>query len=382
MATLRRDSRLCCLCACFSVACPSSGAGEGLLGRRLAALGRLPAGLRELGYVEGVNVTIEWRWSEGFTDRLLALAIELVKQKVDVIVASGNQAVRAAQEATSAIPIVMAVSGYPDKLGLVQTLARPGGNVTRLSNLALQLQSKRLELLKEITKGLARRVALESGEPSRVVCASGAAGHCWRSRPDDPVYRSPRSRRLSCGSSSRGSRQGRRPDGPWKPRQLQGPPRHRGLRPQKSTPEYFRRADFRGGGRPYVVRAELRRDVPARCDLRGQNPQGREACRSSGRAAHYIRTRHQPEDREGSRADGTTIGAHAGRPRHRVNGIAEVAATLRTQAERTARGAFIVLPVGHRPRPASRAERPCSAATNTAACQSRHQTSAPSVHRK
>jgi putative ABC transport system substrate-binding protein len=116
----------------------------------------LRQGLRELGYVEGRTVMIEWRWSEGFTDRFPALAIELVQLRVDVIVASGVQAIRAAKQATSTIPIVMAVSAYPDKVGLVESLARPGGNVTGLSSIGPELGAKRLALLKEIAPTVSR----------------------------------------------------------------------------------------------------------------------------------------------------------------------------------------------------------------------------------
>ena len=113
-------------------------------------------GLRELGYVEGRNVTLEWRFSEGRTDRFPALADELVQSKMDIIVAGGTQAVRAAKEATSTIPIVMAVSAYPDKIGLVDSLARPGGNVTGLSNVSPELMGKRFQLLKEIAPKVSR----------------------------------------------------------------------------------------------------------------------------------------------------------------------------------------------------------------------------------
>jgi putative tryptophan/tyrosine transport system substrate-binding protein len=116
----------------------------------------LRQGLRDLGYIDGRNVTMQWRWSEGKTDRLPALAAELVALRPDVIVASGTQAVRAAKEATSAIPIVMTLSAYPDKIGLVQSLSRPGGNVTGLSNVGPDLNGKRLELLKEIAPKVSR----------------------------------------------------------------------------------------------------------------------------------------------------------------------------------------------------------------------------------
>ena len=81
-------------------------------------------GLRELGYIDGQNVTILWRWSEARTERFPALAMELVQSNVDVIVASSTPAIRAAKAATSTIPIVMANSAYPDKSGLVESLAR------------------------------------------------------------------------------------------------------------------------------------------------------------------------------------------------------------------------------------------------------------------
>ena len=120
----------------------------------------LRQGLRELGYVDGRNVTMDWRWSEGKTERLPTLAIELVHLKVDVIVAAGTQATRAAKDATSTIPIVMAVSAYPDKIGLVESLARPGGNVTGLSNVSPELFGKRLQLLREIAPKVSRVAVL------------------------------------------------------------------------------------------------------------------------------------------------------------------------------------------------------------------------------
>lgn len=120
----------------------------------------LRQGLRELGYVDGRSVAMDWRWSEGKTERLPTLALELVQLKVDIIVAAGTQATRAAKDATSTIPIVMAVSGYPDKIGLVESLAHPGGNVTGLSNVAPELFGKRLQLLKEIAPKVSRVAVL------------------------------------------------------------------------------------------------------------------------------------------------------------------------------------------------------------------------------
>jgi putative ABC transport system substrate-binding protein len=117
-------------------------------------------GLRELGYVEGGNVTIEWRWSEGRTERFPALALELVHSKVDIIVASSTPAIRAAKQATSSIPIVMANSAYPDKTGLVESLARPGGNVTGLTNVGPELMGKSFQVLKEVAPKVSRVAVL------------------------------------------------------------------------------------------------------------------------------------------------------------------------------------------------------------------------------
>src|SRR6266481_8951749 len=99
-------------------------------------------GLRELGYVEGKNIFIEWRSAEGKLDRLPALAAELVHLKVDIIVTGGRSATRAAKEATSTIPIVMTQDSDPVANGFVASLARPGGNITGLSTLAPELSGK------------------------------------------------------------------------------------------------------------------------------------------------------------------------------------------------------------------------------------------------
>ena len=116
-------------------------------------------GMDELGYVEGRNITIESRWAEGKYDRLPGLAAELVLLKVDVIVASAVPAIRAAKEATSTIPIVMAIVVDPVATGLVASFARPGGNITGLSNMAPELVGKQLEMLKEVVP-TASRVAV------------------------------------------------------------------------------------------------------------------------------------------------------------------------------------------------------------------------------
>ena len=117
--------------------------------------------LRELGYIEGQNIATEYRYAEGKRDRFPELAAELVRLKVDVlVVAGGNTPVRAVKNATKTIPIVMAGGSDPVEAGLVESLARPGANVTGLTNLARELGGKRLELLKEAVPKLARVAVL------------------------------------------------------------------------------------------------------------------------------------------------------------------------------------------------------------------------------
>ena len=130
-----------------------------------AIAGRIEAfrqGLRELGYVEGKNIVIEYRSADGKLDRLPALAAELVRLKVDVIVTSGGSPTRSAKEATSTIAIVMSNEGDPVGGGLVASLARPGGNITGLSTFAPELSGKRLEILREIVSKLSRLAVLGS----------------------------------------------------------------------------------------------------------------------------------------------------------------------------------------------------------------------------
>jgi putative tryptophan/tyrosine transport system substrate-binding protein len=113
-------------------------------------------GLRELGYVEGKNIVIEYRYAEGKFDRLPALAAELVRLKIDLIVTTGPTVTRAAKKATTTVPVVMTTDTDPVGNGFVASLARPGGNITGLSSLAPELSGKQLELLKEIVPRLSR----------------------------------------------------------------------------------------------------------------------------------------------------------------------------------------------------------------------------------
>jgi putative ABC transport system substrate-binding protein len=133
----------------------------GFLGGASAAgyanlLGALRLGLGDLGYVEGKNITVDYRWADGQYDRLPALASELVRLKVDVIITQGTPAALAAKKATTTIPIVMAIVGNPVETGIVASLARPGGNITGSSFFWADLAAKRLELIKTVVPKLAR----------------------------------------------------------------------------------------------------------------------------------------------------------------------------------------------------------------------------------
>jgi len=136
-------------------------------------------GLRELGYVEGQNIAIEYRFAEGRPERLPALAAELVRLKVDVIVAGGPPAPAAAKQATSTIPIVFAVAADPVVVGLVASLARPGGNITGLASISGEIVGKQLELLKEVAPKVSRVAVLQNpsndSHPHTLRQAEGAA---------------------------------------------------------------------------------------------------------------------------------------------------------------------------------------------------------------
>jgi len=136
--------------------------------RRLEAFRQ---GLRDLGYVEGQNIAIESRWAEGKYDRYPALAADLVRLKVDVIVAQGGAATQAVQQATRTIPIVMSIVLDPVGSGLVPSLARPGGNVTGTSFMGPDLVGKQLQLLKEVVPKVSRVALLRN--PANPASAQG-----------------------------------------------------------------------------------------------------------------------------------------------------------------------------------------------------------------
>jgi ABC-type uncharacterized transport system substrate-binding protein len=139
--------------------------------------------LRELGWIEGRNVAIEYRWAEGRNERSAEIAAEFVRLKVDVIVTAGTPTTAAAKQATSTIPIVFVSAGDPVGAGLVASLARPGGNATGLSNQTKDLAGKRVELLREVVPGLGRLATMgnvdnisAASEMREIQAAAGALG--------------------------------------------------------------------------------------------------------------------------------------------------------------------------------------------------------------
>ena len=147
----------------------------GFLGNSTAALeanlvGPFREGLRDLGYVEGRNILIEYRWAEGKYERFPALIAELIALKVDVIVTAGTPASLAVKKATTSIPLVMVAVGDPVATGIVASLARPGGNITGLTSMSQDLEGKRVELLKEVVPKLSHIAVLwNAASPIQVI---------------------------------------------------------------------------------------------------------------------------------------------------------------------------------------------------------------------
>ena len=234
-------------------------------------------GLRELGYVEGKNIIVEWRANEGKLGRNPALAAELVRLKVDVIVAAGSGEIRAAKEASDAIPIVMVRGGDPVGSGFVASLARPGGNITGLAILRPELSGKRLELLKEIVPKLTRVAVLASSGSAdhalvlkEIESAAGPLGlkasngqHTKFQGFSDPISK----RRQRTGRSC--------PFSGARPLPVFSPSRDCRTRSKEPASGDLRKCAGSRCGRAHIVRGERRRFVSPRRDLRRQNSQRR-----------------------------------------------------------------------------------------------------------
>ena len=235
-------------------------------------------GLRELGYLDGKNIVIQYRWAEEKFVRLPDLAGELVRLKVDVIVTSGGQATRAAKEATRTIPIVMGFDTDPIGSGFVASLARPAGNITGLSSLAPDISGKQLELLNEIVPRLSRVAVFgNSNEPANsqslkeVELAAGA----FRMKLQYLDVLSPTDIETAFGAASKG-----RADAVL----VLGSAVFNSQRKQiaelavkSRLPAIYPRGRIGGSWRAHVLRREHSRFVSARCYICGQDSQRSQA---------------------------------------------------------------------------------------------------------
>jgi hypothetical protein len=251
-------------------------------------------GLHDLGYTEGENIVIEWRSTEGKEDRLPALAAELSRLKMQVIVSAGSSVTRVLKEATSSIPIVMALDADPVGNQFVASLARPGGNVTGLSLLSPEIAGKRLELLKEIVPKLSRVAVLGSstrpGNAQELRETEHAAANLGL-RIQYLDVRGSGDIETAFQAARKGARAGRSSKGACGPRGKDPPPGS------------VQQAGIHGCGRIHDVRSEHYRFVPPLRDLCGQNLERRQARRSSRRAADEVRIGNQFKDRKANRPD-------------------------------------------------------------------------------
>ena len=267
----------------------------GFLGNSTAALegnlvGPFREGLRDLGYIEGRNILIEYRWADGKYERFPALIAELAALKVDVIVTAGTPAALAVKKTTPSIPLVMAAVGDPIGVGLVASLARPGGNVTGLSAIAPELEGKRLELLREVVPKLSHIAVLwnpdnpfQAGSLKETRDCRSGVGNQGAAPWGTSLGRVPRRIR---GHSQRAAGRAPRPGGSDLPAQ---PRAHRGLRGHTPPTRSVCVPGARRGGRLDVLWAELRGHAQAGRLLRGQDPQGRQARRPARGATHQVR---------------------------------------------------------------------------------------------
>ena len=244
-------------------------------------------GLRELGYVEGKNIVVEYRFAELKPERIPVLAAELVRLKVDVIVTGAGALTRAVKEATNAIPIVMAQDTDPVANGFVASLARPGGNITGLSNLSPEISGKQLELLKEIIPKLSRVAVLgpASTDPanarrlSEIELAAGAL----KVKIQYLTVLSPKDIESAFRAAGKGRADAVVALGELHPQFSSNTgSRASGKEPASSDIQPFRVCCRR---RAYDLQRELARPGPARRYVCRQDSKGKEARRPSRRAA-------------------------------------------------------------------------------------------------
>ena len=275
-------------------------------------------GLRETGYVEGDNVAIEYRWAEGQCDRLPALAADLVRRQVAVIAAAGGTAPAfAAKAATATIPIVFCRCDDPVKLGLVASLARPGGNVTGVNFFARELAAKRLELLRELVPGarLRARHAGQSEQCQRTLRdtleRATAARASWTAAPSPAMPST--SEEIDAAFATLVQRAAGRPVHRRSTHSSSAGVHSSHLAARHAVPAIYESRDYAdaGGLMSYGTSMPDAYRQPASTAVAFSRATSPPTCRS---AADQVRAGHQPQDRQGARP---RRAANAARPRRR-----------------------------------------------------------------
>jgi ABC-type uncharacterized transport system substrate-binding protein len=259
--------------------------------------------MRELGWVEGRNLAIEYRWADGRTERLSGLASELVRLKVDVILTHNTPGPLAAKQATSTIPIVFATAGDPVGTGIVASLAFPGGNVTGLSSQSPDVAGKRLELMREIVPSLLRLAVLaDTDNPfvkltvSHLREAGAGLGievatfEMRRGEDIDPAFQALKSRSQALYL-------------PATPIAFVNRIRINTMALAAHMPTMLEVREYSRRGRSDVLRAELAAHVGPRRRFRRQDSARSEAGRPTGPAADQVRFRRQPDHRQSARSN-------------------------------------------------------------------------------
>ena len=253
-------------------------------------------GLKDAGYVEGENVTLEYRWAENQMDRLPALAAELVRRRVNAIAALGGPfPAFAAKGATATIPIVFTIGDDPVRLGLVASLARPGGNVTGISFLVTELAAKRLTLLRELLPAVSRVALLVN--PAEATNTEATLKDMEAAAPVMGIE----IKRLNASSSREinaafATLVQERPDAIFVGVDAFYTSAARPVSAAGDAPSYRRylsSTPFRGSRRTDELRNEPERCLSPRRRLHRPHPQGRKASGPTSRAADQIRARHQ-----------------------------------------------------------------------------------------
>jgi putative ABC transport system substrate-binding protein len=263
--------------------------------------------LRELGWIEGRTVAIEYRWGEGRAERFAEIAAEFVRIKVDIIVTTGTPTVVAAKQATGVIPIVTAAAGDPVDTNLVASLARPGGNVTGLSVQQTDTAGKRIELLREVIPGLHRLAILANVGSSNAVVDMGevqaiagrlglevVTSEIRQAEDIVPAFEALNGRADAlyvCAD----------------PLVLTNRIRINNLAQRVGLPTTYAFREFSESGGLMSYGAKLPGPVPARRRVRRQDSARSKARRHPGRAADQIRSRHQSDHRQGARPDHSGI---------------------------------------------------------------------------